>query len=621
MKLLLSVTLLAATFMANPALAYKYIWEEAESGAEYNPIVVKSGRNLGQAIYLAPWRSSDYSNRSVDDGLITFDLYVPETGTYKLWARTKFPGTGVSPYYISMDGTGDVYDNSQWANWATETRPNDQATQWGWSNAGYSRSLTAGTHTLRLLQKMGGPGVQIDKILLTNDTNFVPTGTGENEPVLDIINPYKSASVEKYGQLKVVGSQLSDKNGNPVQLKGISTHGLQWFPLADRQTIPNMAQFFGADVVRLAMYIEDYAPTDNTDYWGGYKADALAQKARAFKAIDDAIAAGVYVMVDWHIHNVPSNYTSDAIAFFKEVATKYGAYPNIIYEICNEPVGVSWGSNIKPYAEAVISAIRASDPDNIIVIGTPNWSQDVDAASQNPVRTTTNLMYSLHYYAATHDINIMKNKVITAMNAGIAVFVSEWGSSDVGTSRSNFSAAQQWMQFMNEKKLSWINWSLGNKDEASSILKAAAPVAGPWTAADLTTAGSWIKPYFNAPQAATGSSSNTTTPPATTTPPPATTTTNTATTSVHCAVTENVWTGGYQSNITITNKTSTTLNNWKITATLGAADSFSQGWGANISASGKIVTISSMSPLAANQSVSVGIQGNTAGVHSKTLCQ
>src|SRR5690606_25987100 len=117
------------------------------------------------------------------------------------------------------------------------------------------------------------------------------------------------------------------------------------------------------------------------------------------------------------------------------------------------------------------------------------------------------IMYAFHYYAGTHDFNTMKNKVDSALNAGIAVFVSEWGSSDVGTSSSNYSVAKQWMDYMNQRKLSWINWSLGNKDENSSILNPRAPMNGPWVEGVLTQAGKSLQPYFNSPSDGNGSSS------------------------------------------------------------------------------------------------------------------
>lgn len=213
---------------------------EAESGAELNPIVVKSDLGASQLIYLASWKWADYAKRAVASGMITFDVYAPETGDYKLWARMRLPDSGSRPFDISV-GNGDVDDSGQWTTWAADKRSNVKV--WGWSDSGFTGTLTKGMNTLHLVQRQGGPAVHLDKILLTNDLSYAPAGMGSPEPSIEISNPYASSAVGKYGNLRLVGNQLSDKNGQPVQLRGISAHGLQWFPLVDKQTIPNMTEF------------------------------------------------------------------------------------------------------------------------------------------------------------------------------------------------------------------------------------------------------------------------------------------------------------------------------------------------------------------------------------------
>lgn len=466
----------------NSASSYTYIWMEAESGAEYNPIVVKSDREASQSIYLASWSWSDA-------GVITFVVDVPETNNYRIWGRMK--GEDIQPYYLSINST---QDGPLWQN-----LPAKGGDKWFWTDYGQSLDLNAGQNTLRLRQNAGGPTLQLDKILITNDDRFQPQGIDSEEPPNAFNNPYKSSAVKQNGQLSVKANQLVNEDGDPVQLQGISTHGLQWFPIVEANTIPSIAESFGAEVVRLAMYIEDYAPDNPADYWGGYLADPDAMLARTMSAIEDAIDAGIYVMVDWHIHNQPSKFITEALGFYEQISDRYGSYPNIIYEIANEPVGVNWRDDIKPYAEEVIEVIRGNDPDNIILVGTPQWSQDVDEAAKDPL-DHDNIMYSLHFYAGTHDFSQMKSKAETALSAGLAIFVSEWGTSDVGTSFSNYPVARQWMDYMNDRGLSWVNWSLGNKDEASSILLPTASLAGPWSDSDLTPSGSWLKPWFDPPE-------------------------------------------------------------------------------------------------------------------------
>jgi len=479
--------------------AAEYLWLEAETGGEYDPVVVKSDPSASQDIYLASWSWADYGSRSADDGMIVFSVDITEAGDYTLWGRMKTPWGGIRPYDISIDNVSDFSADSKWLNWKPDDRTEAVRQNWNWSNSGLIIPLTAGKHTITFVQREGGPNLHLDKILLTNDFTFEPKAIGGEEQIIDNPSRYESNIVNSYGSLQVIGTQLSDEHGNPVQLQGISTHGLQWFPLIRHETIPNMAKFFGAEVVRLAMYIEDYSPTDESDFWGGYVSDKQAMIERTRAAIDDAIDAGIYVIIDWHIHNVPTKYIDEANEFYNTISEDYGHYPNVIYEICNEPLPqADWLSIISPYADTIISTIRKNDPDNLILVGTPTWSQDVDIAAQYPLGFD-NIMYTFHYYSGTHDINQMKNKVENALAAGAPIFISEWGSSDVGTSYSDFYIADQWMTFMNEHNLSWTNWSLGNKDEASSILDPTAYLGGPWTDSDLTAAGRWLKPYFDTP--------------------------------------------------------------------------------------------------------------------------
>ncbi len=481
-RFVLSVFLIGISSMC---FAQENIWLEAETGAEYDPIIVKSDSSASQEIFLA---SKDWSHT----GRIDFNVTIETAGVYHLWARLKMPWEGMIPYRISVDGGTQV-------EWAADTRPLTQLQQWNWANSFFTVSLMPGDHVISLYNNQGGPNLHIDKILITDDSNFTPTGAGGAEEVSGTANTFRSTVVDDYGQLSVQGSQLVDKNGQPVQLQGVSTHGLQWFPLVEGQTVPNVAEFFGAEVIRLAMYVEATAPNNSNDFWNGYMADPVGMKARTKQAIDEAIAAGIYVIVDWHIHNIPGDFVTEATDFFKEIALEYGSYPNIIYEIANEPLSAAPWPHIKTYAETVIPEIRAYDPDNVIIVGTSTWSQDIHQAAADPL-SFTNIMYAFHYYAGTHNFTDMSNRVTAALNSGIAIFVSEWGTSNVTTNGSNFPVAKQWLDFMNAKKLSWANWSLGDKDETSSLLKPDAGMSGPWTDADLTESGIELKPYFDAPK-------------------------------------------------------------------------------------------------------------------------
>jgi len=222
-------------------------------------------------------------------------------------------------------------------------------------------------------------------------------------------------------------------------------------------TVSKLKSDWGATVVRAAMGVEK---------GGGYLDDRNGNKNKVKAVVDAAIANDIYVIVDWHTHHA-ENYTGDAISFFEDMARTYGKHDNIIYEIYNEPLQVSWSGTIKPYAEAVVSAIRAIDPDNLIIVGTPNWSQDVDAASYDPIRRN-NIAYTLHFYAGSH-FGGLRDKAQLAMNNGIALFATEWGTVNAnGNGAVDHGSTDDWMTFLRRNGISHANWAVNDKSEGAS---------------------------------------------------------------------------------------------------------------------------------------------------------
>jgi endoglucanase len=299
-----------------------------------------------------------------------------------------------------------------------------------------------------------------------------------------------------YGKLSVSNGRLN------ARLKGMSSMGLQWYPFCT-STVGYLKEW-GCTVVRAAMYTAEQGYITNNSL-----------KNEVIKIVDSAIAANIYAIIDWHILSDcdPNQYKDQAKAFFQEMATKYGNYDHVLYEICNEPNCANW-TQIKQYADYVIPAIRAIDPDNVIICGTPTWSQDVDVASQSPL-SYSNVMYTLHFYAGTHGQSL-RDKANTAMSRGCAVFVSEWGtSSSSGDGGPYLTQSDEWMSWMDANNLSWCNWSLCPKAESSAALKSGTSMCGPWPDSQLTTSGAYVKGKIGA--------SSPTTPPGTAEPtnPPA----------------------------------------------------------------------------------------------------
>jgi hypothetical protein len=256
------------------------------------------------------------------------------------------------------------------------------------------------------------------------------------------------------------------------------------------ETVRWLAQDWGAQIVRAAMAVDngDAAPLEQV---GGYLTRPLDNKRNVQVVVNTAIESGIYVIIDYHAHAAERD-TQAAVAFFSEMATLYGGYNNVIYEIYNEPVNTGW-PQIKAYAEQVIPAIRQRDPDNLIVVGTPFYSQQVDVASADPL-DDNNVAYTLHFYAASHG-DALRNQATTAMNNGIALMVTEWGSTNAdGFGQPNQGATQQWMNFLRENNISHCNWAVADQGEGSaSSLVRGASTAGGWSDAELTASGRLVK--------------------------------------------------------------------------------------------------------------------------------
>lgn len=290
------------------------------------------------------------------------------------------------------------------------------------------------------------------------------------------------------GALHVEGTQLTDSNGNAVQLRGISTHGIAWYPdYINEECFKQLRTEWNVNVIRLALYTAEY-----NGYCTGGSQDRL--KALVKDGVAYATAQDMYVIIDWHILSdlTPKLYQEEAKRFFTEMASEYSGYDNVLYEICNEPNGGTSWPEIKDYAQDIIGTIRQYDKDAVIIVGTPNWSQFVDQAAADPITGYDNLMYTLHFYAATHTDDL-RNKMVTAHEAGLPIFVSEYGICDAsGNGAIDIAQAEKWVEAMNACGISYVVWNLSNKEETSSLISSNCWKTSDFAYSDLSESGKWV---------------------------------------------------------------------------------------------------------------------------------
>lgn len=327
---------------------------------------------------------------------------------------------------------------------------------------------------------------------------------------LTLAPTWAATPVETHGALRVEKGEIVDASGEPTQLAGMSLFWSGWMgQFYNRKAVSTLASDWKSSVIRAAVGVEG-----NSNYLVAKQANL----DRTDSVVQAAIDNGIYVIIDWHDHHAHL-HTAEAVAFFQRMATKWGKHPNVLYEIFNEPMGdqaptdanpdgefaVEW-SAIEAYSDTVIAAIRAIDSSNLILVGTPSWCQyPTDAIGSFLNDKYTNLVYTLHFYAGSHGSSL-RTTANTAMRAGLALFISEWGTTNAdggqptGTSKGKVYTAESatWLSWAKTNNLSWCNWSVANKNEGSAAFLPNAGAKGWWPDSVLSPSGLWVREQIRA---------------------------------------------------------------------------------------------------------------------------
>ena len=299
-----------------------------------------------------------------------------------------------------------------------------------------------------------------------------------------------------HGKIKVVGPDLVDKNGEKLQLIGLSTHGLQWFSrYVNPSTIASLKNFFGINVIRLAL-------TTSEDGYCTSEANKERMYNTVVQGVKYATQAGLYVIIDWHMVGAvdpndrnPLYYKDEAIDFFSRISKEFKEYDNVLYEIMNEPNGPTTWQQCKTYADLVIPKIR-ENTDGIILVGNPNWTSNLNAVMADPLVGYDNIMYTYHFYAADH-----KNtyQIANAYDKGFPVFVSEHGAMESsGDGPMDFVSVQNWYKVLDQRNISYVAWNISNSQGSASIIKHGDDTLTDFSDSHLKEWGIWYKKWTRA---------------------------------------------------------------------------------------------------------------------------
>jgi endoglucanase len=288
-----------------------------------------------------------------------------------------------------------------------------------------------------------------------------------------------------HGRLSVKGNKIVDQNGDPVALHGMSLYcwasqGTQFY---NASAINHLVQDWKCTVIRIAILP------------GAYKRNPANEINKLKTIMDACISNGVYAIIDWHSMAGAQNDVPSSQSFFTTVAAAYGKTPNILYEPWNEPVQESWAV-IKAYHEAVITKIRALDPDNIIICGNRNWDQQPAEASRDPITISSNIAYTIHFYAGSHR-QPLRNNGSAALKNGVALFATEYGTSTAsGGGGYDPAETQLWWNWLDANDVGSANWSVAALGETSAAFKPGTSATGPWPDAMLKPSGLLVRNYL-----------------------------------------------------------------------------------------------------------------------------
>ncbi|MFD5245741.1 cellulase family glycosylhydrolase [Amycolatopsis sp. NPDC058340] len=401
---------------------------------------------------------------------VEYTVNAAQAGQHTLTFRYANGTTANRPLDITVNGSIAVDDlgfpgTGAWTTWRTVTT---------------TVNLAAGSNKIRTTAVTSNGGPNADSLSVE-----VGGGSGTGTPVS--IN----------GKLHVCGVKLCNQYGKPIQLRGMSTHGIQWYSQCVKTaSLDALANDWKADILRVAMYIQD----------DGYESNPRKFTDMMHNYIEEATKRGMYVLVDWHQLDPgdPNVNTDLAKTFFTEIAQRHKDKVNIIYDVANEPNGVSW-ADVKRYAEEVIPVIRAQDPDSVVFLGTHGWStfgvsdqRDETDILNDPVNAT-NIMYTFHFYAASHQDEHYDALARTADK--LPVFVTEFGTQTyTGDGGNDFTYSQKYLDLLAAKKIGWTNWNFSDDFRSGAVFKTGTCAGNSFTGTSmLKPAGVWVRDRIRTP--------------------------------------------------------------------------------------------------------------------------
>lgn len=294
------------------------------------------------------------------------------------------------------------------------------------------------------------------------------------------------------GKLKVIDGDLCNQFNTPIQLRGCSTFNIAQKTNKSSYNGLKTTKLYGANYIRVAMYLNN-----GRDGSKGYLEDKENMKKKVENIIKWASDLDMYVCVDWHglANNKPLDNIDLSKEFFNEITEEFKNYPNVIYEIFNEPPkdNGTWENQIVPYSNEIIPLIRNINPDALIIVGTQSTDNIWEPTIKNPLKYD-NIVYSYHTYGGYF------NNAYKYMCSNLPMFLSEWGVGDASSETqdsANYNTSQSLLKYTGKFNISWAMWSLSDKEGCHNFVAPGNEKDGGWIGDELSTTGKFIIDYFN----------------------------------------------------------------------------------------------------------------------------
>ena len=297
--------------------------------------------------------------------------------------------------------------------------------------------------------------------------------------------------------VRVQGNRLVDTDGKEVWLQGVNAGGMETIPNGDQQvksTVVAIDQWH-ANCIRLPI---------NEAHWFGTGIYSKNDGGKSFRDACDKIVRlaanrGAYVVIDLHRFRAPK---AEHVEFWKDCAAHYKNHPAVLFDLFNEPHGISWeiwrdggwvgkqgqhdesaflSSEEKKKnqgfesvgMQALVDAVRSTGAKNVVIAGGLFWANDLTGIESEAIEkgekksfrltdTTGNgIMYAWHTYhwhkgwgrllpvAAKHPIFLGE---VGASPLGVMNFIPDNQQEDP------YTFSPDMLGFIQKLRINWTGW-------------------------------------------------------------------------------------------------------------------------------------------------------------------